>query len=897
MKKRLIIVDVSNFIFRAFYAIRTLHSPDGTPINAVHGVLSMLMKLFSSYRPTHVLVAKDTSGGSFRNEIYDEYKAHRPPPPEDLIPQFALIQTLIEKLDLSWIENEKYEADDIMGAAATQWKDHFDEVLIASGDKDLMQFVGDNVFILDTMKDVKYDRQGVFDKMGVWPEQIVDYLSIVGDSSDNIPGMKGIGAKGAAKLLEEHKTLEACIEAKDTFKGKKLTNAFENHVEDALLSKSLTKIVTDFDLGKDPNSTEFSFYPTDELIGWLKDLGFKTAIKKLEDIRKGVEEARMTDKAQEWAGYKEQSKQSEIETVEINSSNFKELIAQIEAATAIAFHTEYDSEDFLEKKLLAIGVSVEADKAFYVPTSGLKKSELNDLFNVTFLSETAEICSEHVKKDLSFCLREGIEYRAPHFDVVQAHYVLDAGSNHKFLNIVKEYLDYELTELSKKEPYITELESDEARKIVGERSSSILALSKVFKEELKAKELEEIYYDMDDKVFDVLNRMEYEGININQEFFAEMEEDLAKKLVQIEEEISTFCDGEPVNLNSPKQVGALLFEKLELPVVKKTKTGYSTDAEVLDELVSKDLSPVPALILKYRELSKLQSTYVKALPLLIHPKTGRLHTTFDQHVAATGRLASNHPNLQNIPIRTEMGRRIRKGFIASPGNVLMACDYSQVELRLLAHFSEDETMVEAFNSGADIHSQTASEVMNIPLEEVTSDERSKAKAVNFGLMYGQSSFGLAKALRISRRDAKDYITNYFQKFSSVKAYLDSLKELCEETGYAITMNGRKRFLPDIHSKNRTVKAMAERMAVNSPIQGTAADILKMAMLEIDSKMKEQKLKSKMLLQVHDELIFEVPEDELAAMKKLVVHEMENIVKLKVPLKVDMGIGVNWFDLK
>ncbi|MFT6069421.1 MAG: DNA polymerase-1 [Bacteriovoracaceae bacterium] len=897
MKKRLIIIDVSNFIFRAFYAIRTLHSPDGTPVNAVHGVLSMFMKLFSTYRPTHILVAKDTSGGTFRNEIYEDYKGHRPPPPEDLVPQFALIQTLIEKIGLTWIAEDNYEADDIMGAVATQWKDNFDEILIASGDKDLMQFVGDNVFILDTMKDIKYDRQGVFDKMGVWPEQIVDYLSIVGDSSDNIPGMKGIGAKGAAKLLEEHKTLEACIEAKDTFKGKKLTNAFENHLEDALLSKKLVQIVTDLKLGMEANSTEFCFTPTDDLIEWLKGLGFKSAIKKLEDIRKGVEEARLTDKAQEWAGFKEQSVQKEIEVTHVTEKNIKEVLSQVEAATGMAFHTEYDSRDFLTRDLVGISVSIEADKAFYFSKSELKLNHFKDLYEITLCDETKEICSSHVKEDYSFCKREEISFKAQHFDVIQAHFVLDAGANHGFSNIVKEYLDYSLIELEKKNPYLNEKTLEEASAVAGERAASIYSLSSIFKEELKAKGLESVYYEIDDNLFEILNNMEYEGIHINKDFFSELEEELAGKLTDIETEIKKYCDGEEINLNSPKQVGQLLFEKLELPVVKKTKTGYSTDAEVLEELSSKDLSPVPALILQNRELSKLQSTYVKALPLLINEKTGRLHTTFDQHVAATGRLASNNPNLQNIPIRTEMGRKIRKGFMASPGNILLACDYSQVELRLLAHFSEDETMLEAFKTGIDIHSQTASEVMGIPLEEVTSSDRSKAKAVNFGLMYGQSSFGLAKALKITRREAKEYITNYFQRFSSVKAYLDSLKEVCEQTGYAITLNGRKRFLPDIHSKNRTVKSMAERMAVNSPIQGTAADILKIAMIKIDSEIKEKKLKSKMLLQVHDELIFEVPEDELTVMKKLVVDGMENIVDLKVPLKVDMGIGVNWFDLK
>ena len=401
---------------------------------------------------------------------------------------------------------------------------------------------------------------------------------------------------------------------------------------------------------------------------------------------------------------------------------------------------------------------------------------------------------------------------------------------------------------------------------------------------------------MDKPVLEILTRMEFEGVRLNIDFLKELESELQEKIDSIQAKINSFSINE-VNLNSPKQVGELLFTELSFPVVKKTKTGFSTDSSVLEELDSQNINEVPGLILQYRELGKILSTYVKALPELVNSETGKLHTNFNQHVAQTGRLSSVNPNLQNIPIRSETGRRVRKGFIAGPGNILLAADYSQVELRLLAHFSQDPTMVKAFSEGLDIHAQTASEITGHSLSEITSAERGKAKAVNFGLMYGQSSFGLAKALKISRKEAKSYIEKYFERFSKIKGYLDCLKEEAEKTGYSITMNGRKRYLPEINSANRTIKANAERMAINSPIQGTAADIIKLAMIKIDSEIKAQGLKSKMLLQVHDELIFEVPEDELGAMKVLVKEGMENIVSLSVPLSVDMGIGVNWFDLK
>ncbi len=897
--KRLIIVDVSNFIFRAFFAIRPLHSPDGTPVNAVYGVLNMFMKLFSQYRPTHILLAKDTASGSFRNEMYPQYKANRSEPPEELVPQFDLIRELIEKMKAPHFDNERYEADDIIGSACVQWKNDFDEILIASGDKDLMQFVGGHIKMLDTMKDKIYDEQGVFEKMGVRPDQIVDYLSMVGDSSDNIPGMRGIGAKGAAKLLAEHGTLEKCIEVKDSFKGKKLTTAFNEYLDDALISKELVTIVTDINLGMDSLKTEYRFYPEEELMAFLKGMGFKGVIQKLEELKR-IE-------AQAQAGDEGESHQAIMDCEESpfghkfikTEEEFRAVIELVDSSSGLALHTEFDSEDIVSRNIYSISLSSDGQTSFYLnfEKSDLRRKHLDELLEKTWGNKDLEIGSGHWKRDMAYAQEVGIEVKCQSFDVVQAHYVLNAEGRHDLEVLSKDYFHYDLKPRDKKNILITELSEEEQLKFCGERSCLLYKLVNALKEELEEKNLEDIYYGMDDLLIPILSKMERQGVFINPEFFYEFEEELAKKLEALEQKIFSHNEGESLNLNSPKQVSEFLFEKLEMPIIKKTKTGISTDSEVLEKLEAKNINPVPSFMLQYRELGKLLSTYVKTLPTLVHQKTGRIHTHFNQHVAATGRLASNNPNLQNIPIRTEMGRRVRKGFIAQPGKVFLGADYSQVELRLLAHFSGDQTMLDSFRDGLDIHQQTASEVLGISLKEVTSEDRSKAKAINFGLMYGQSSFGLANQLRISRREAKEYITTYFERFSRVKTYLDSLKEEADKTGYAVTLLGRKRFLPDIHSKNRTIKAMAERMAINSPIQGTAADIIKKAMISINRCILKEGLKSRMLLQVHDELIFEVLEDELEKMKTIVKEGMENVVELDVPLIVDIGIGVNWYDLK
>jgi len=862
-----------------------MNAPDGTPTNAVYGMFTMLLKLLADHQPTHLFLARDTKGGSFRNELYEQYKANRSEPPEDLIPQFSLIDKLIQKMNFPTFSHDNYEADDIIGSACIQWKDQFDEIYIASGDKDLMQFVGGNTKMLDTMKDKLYAPADVEEKMGIRPDQIVDYLSIVGDSSDNIPGMKGIGAVGAVKLLKEYGTLENIIAHRDELKGKKIIEAFTVHLEEGLLSKKLVQIITNIQLGHSPEETAIHFYPSNELSDFLKELGFKSAMAKIQEMRFQYHMARETDKRVD--GQSDLPLESEIfsrvteaqsvEMIEVDEKNCNEVVQLILATREFAQHILYDNDDLYTRKIQRVYFALNEGRSYSMDQT-LASSLLQEIWS----NKDIEVIGENLKRDYVHSIINKMEFVSKKFDIGLAHFNINTSTRHELDLLMKEYLQVDLS-----------MDEHEAN---GQRAQGLLALSKIFKKRMAELNLSEIYNTIDLNIIPVLAKMESVGISLNTNYLREFEVELSAEIKKLETEIFNVA-GTEINLNSPKQVGGLLFEKLGLPVIKKTKTGYSTDAEVLEELDGMNISSIPGLLLTHREYGKILSTYVKALPELVNPTTKRIHTHYNLTVAQTGRLSSTNPNLQNIPVRSEMGEKVRKAFIAKPGRVLLSADYSQVELRLLAHFSEDPTMLKSFQDNVDIHSQTASEVMGIPLSQVTSKERSMAKTVNFGLMYGQSSFGLASTLKISRTEAKAYIDKYFARFSSIKTFLDTLKDKAEQKGYAETLHGRKRFLPDIHSQNRTIKAQAERMAINSPIQGTAADIIKLAMIHIDGEMTEKKLKSKMLLQVHDELIFEVEEDELDIMKNLVQKGMETVVDLRVPLRIEMGIGVNWYDLK
>jgi DNA polymerase-1 len=878
--KKLIIIDISNFIFRAFFAIRPLHAPDGTPVNAVYGVLSMIHQMILKHQPTHILIARDTKEGSFRKDIYPDYKAHRTEPPDDLIPQFALVDELIQVLGMPEIKMAGYEADDIIGSVATQWRNNFDEILIASGDKDLMQFVDGPIKMLDTMKDKIYSREDVKDKMGVYPEQIMDYLSLVGDSSDNIPGIKGIGPKGAQNLIEEFGNLENILMNVDSIKNKRCQEAVSGHKDMAILSKKLVKIVCDLKLHFSSQASAYKLIMNSDIENFLNKVGFRTWLTKFEEYRV-IEEKNF---------HKESSKKTKTK-IEITQWTLEDLKKEISGEESISItHT---SDDDLEQQLCWKAVAIATSKS--VGYLSIHPEQVMKFIEILQDSHSVIVCFQS-KPLLQLAMNAGLDPEFNYFDLSQAHFIINPEYRHDLATMMEEFLGEKITPQPKGQVELFGNNSEEETKYQGEKAEAILNLYPILRDKMKEMNVVRPYIELDIPLIKVLAAIELEGVCLDIPFFKELEKEFSIQIEEIEKEVR-LVGGEKVNLRSPKQVGELLFEKLQLPVIRKTKTGYSTDAEVLSELASLNLSPIPGLLLKYREIEKLLSTYVKALPTMVNPITKRIHTHYQPSNAATGRLSSDNPNLQNIPVRTENGRKLRRGFIPSPGRIFLSADYSQVELRLLAHFAQDKNMIDAFMHDRDIHKQTASEVFNVPLNDVTKEMRNSAKAINFGLMYGQTSFGLSQALHISQSEAKKYITNYFQKFSSVKSYLDGLKEKAEETGYAETLFGRKRYIPDIKSTNRQIKAMAERMAINSPIQGTAADIIKLAMINIQRILKERKLKSKMILQVHDELIFDVVPDELEEMKVLVREQMEGAVTLSVELKVEIRTGSDWYHLK
>ncbi|MCT4643249.1 MAG: DNA polymerase I [Bacteriovoracaceae bacterium] len=880
-QKKLIVVDISSFIFRAFYAVRPMHKPDGTPVNAAYGVMTMLMKLINSYKPTHLVLARDLPGGSFRNEKYELYKANRGEPPEELVPQFSIIETLIEKMQMPAIAIKNYEADDIIGSVVTQFEKDFDEIYIASGDKDLMQFVNDKVKMLDTMKDKIYGKKEVFEKMGVHPEQIVDYLSLLGDSSDNIPGVKGIGAKGAATLLAQFPTLDELIENIDEIANKRARTALEKDIEGAHISKELVQIVTNLDLGYKAEELKFTLDPHDDFLEYLDELNFKSIRNKIQNSNSGSSNSY-------------NSVQVNYDVVK-DEKKYNEIISHLEGEDQVFIESFYAKEQTYHDDMpFVLGIS-SAEKTYVVYLNEIKPyadfiRDLSDIEDITIITDNTKSFYYHAKKN-------DIDLDNELFDLTQAHFILDPDKKHDLASICMETMNE--FALSKKEMLKESLEAPESvRKFefaMAKRSYCGLRSYPWLLKELAKKKLLNIYSEVDAPVNEILAKMEVEGIHLDTNFYEKVKKEFEEQINEIETKVEEVA-GEKINLKSPKQVGALLFETLELPVIKKTKTGYSTDASVLETLADMDESEIPALIIKHREIGKLLSTYVNTLPELIDDNSV-IRTHFNQANAATGRLSSDHPNLQNIPVKTENGRMLRKGFVAKKGYQFIGADYSQVELRILAHLSKDKVMVNAFNNDEDIHSQTASQVFDIDFEDVTSEQRSYAKAINFGLMYGQSSFGLSQMLKISPKEAKEYITQYFERFSSVKVYLDSLKEECEENGYTSTISGRKRVIKDISSTNRQVKAMAERMAINTPIQGTAADIIKMAMIDIDHKLTSNNLETKMILQVHDELIFEAPDNEVEKVQSIIKESMESVMDLSIPLRVDVNVGNNWFELK
>lgn len=866
--KKIYLVDISSLFFRAFYAVRPLTSPTGVPVNAIYGLLSMLVKLFKSERPEYMVVCYDRKEPSFRKEIYDEYKANRSDMPEELVTQLPYMKKLIDLLGMPSLEVPRFEADDLIGTITRIAHDKKMEVVIVSGDKDFAQLIKPGVIMYDTMKESKIDESGVLEKWGVHAEQFCDYLAIVGDSSDNIPGVDGLGPKGAQKLLSEYKTLDNIYKNLDQVKPAGAQEKLRKSKDLAFLSKKLVCIDQHAPVDENLDTYRLKGMKKDELRKFLQDLNFKTFEKNLlgED-QASAPPANATETPEtltdrhntvsgpitEGATQAAKTKASDGKSVatEKTESHFQGSSAPVKNVT---------SDEFLKeiKSLKTIWAWIQPQGVFFSDENTIWSVE-GDLTAVQAELEKTKIKWQGF--DLKTFWREYKGFNPQiGWDSMLAAYVVRAGDCSDIYKMFQLHCGEHLPELAGP----------------GDFLKAHIQLKHCLEAKIKESKNEKVYDDLDLPLAPILLRMENRGIKIDVKFLKNFSEELTKDIAREEAEIIKLA-GETFNVASPKQLAVVLFEKLKLPVAKKTKTGYSTDNEVLQELEH----PIAKRILEFRELSKLKSTYVDALPVLANPDDHRVHTHFNQALTTTGRLSSTQPNLQNIPIRTERGARVREAFIAEKGLKLLNVDYSQIELRILAHISEDPALTRAFKEDLDIHTATASEVFGVKLSEVTSDQRRKAKAVNFGIAYGQGAFGLADTLGIPRGEAKEIIDRYFDRFKGIKTYIEETIKSAYEKGYVETLFGRRRYLDELNGKNAMLKKFGERAAINAPIQGTAADLVKKAMIQLD-----QECPVPMLLQVHDELVFEARPEILEEWTPRIVEIMENVMTLKVPLKVN-----------
>jgi DNA polymerase I len=929
------LIDASSFIFRAFYAVRPLSNKAGLPTNAVFGFANMILKVLEEMRPTHIAVVYDTKHPSFRKEMYGEYKANRSAMPEDLVPQIPYIKKFIECLGLPAFERPGFEADDIIATlaerAAHLSSDHA-EVCIVSSDKDLMQLVNKDIYLYDTMKDQKFTPEEVKGKLGVYPALVADYLGIVGDTSDNIPGVKGIGPKGALSLLEQFGSLEGVYGNLSAVKKDGQRKQLEESKELALLSKKLATVIRDMPLELDWHKLRCEPRPGEELFSLLQELEFRAFETRMRSwVMPAGDKAPSVISVEASAGSEPAealvappaallpssdlvaARKKEYGLIS-SAAELKKVLAAIPAGNRIAIDTETTGLRIREDELVGFSFCGDGAHAYYVPLAHsaapggfpaagqMPKAEAMKILGEFLVGR--KVSGQNLKFDLNILRRAGVSLTADQigFDTMIASYVLEPEARHGLDLLTSKHLGHknitfeELCGEGKKQITFAQVPLEEAKDYAAEDAHVAYLLAELLQEKLTAcPELDKVFREIDLPLVTVLADLEWEGVAIDTEHLRKVSADFSLELARLEKRAHELAGGE-FNLSSPKQLQKILFEDLKLPTSKKTKTGFSTDVEVLEKL--SHLHELPRVILENRELSKLQGTYVDVLPTLISPESGRVHAQFNQTVAATGRLSSSEPNLQNIPIRTKSGKLVRQAFIAEPGHVLLGADYSQVELRVLASMSGDELLTRAFNEGQDVHALTASQIYSVPLKEVNEDQRRKAKAINFGLVYGKSAFTLAEELGISRAEASDIIQRYFAQYPTIRGFLDSLKEDAKKTGYSETLFGRRRAIEGIHSKNKMILAMGERMAVNTPIQGTAADLVKIAMVRLSRALAAEKLKARMILQVHDELVLEVPESEVDRVKLLVKKNMEGAGegKIRVPLTVDIGVAKNWLAL-
>jgi DNA polymerase-1 len=892
-----LLVDGSSYLYRAFHVpqLQALTDSRGEPTGAVYGVINMLRSLLSEYQPEYMAVVFDARGKTFRHEMYKEYKANRPSMPEELAVQVEPLHALVRALGLPLLQVGGVEADDVIGTLARRATELGMETVISTGDKDMAQLVGPQVTLINTMSRTTLDPAGVEEKFGVPPERIIDFLALTGDSSDNIPGIPKVGPKTAAKWLNEFGSLDEVIAHAGEIKGK-VGESLRDNLDTLAMSRRLTAIVCDVELESAPDTLRVQPPDLESLREWYTTLEFNRWLEELSD---GGETAAPAGRAEAPA--------TEYETV-LTQQQFDAWLEKLQQAELMAFDTETTSLEYTAARIVGVSFAVTPGEAAYVPLAHDYIGAPQQLDRDAVLQQLCPILENkavykvghNLKYDRNVLANHDINLSGIRFDSMLESYVLDStATRHNMDAVALKYLGHtnikfeEVAGKGKNQLTFNQVPIEAAAPYAAEDADISLRLHQAMWPKLTAEaSLEKIYLDVEMPLLTVLSDMEQAGVAIDISMLEKQSRELAKRIADIEQEAHREA-GEAFNLGSPKQIQELLFDKLELPVISKTPKGVPSTAESVLAELALDF-PLPKLILEWRSFSKLKSTYTDKLPLQVSPDTGRIHTSYHQAVAATGRLSSSDPNLQNIPVRTEEGRRIRQAFIAKPGSLLLAADYSQIELRIMAHLSSDEGLLKAFSEGTDVHRATAAEVFGVTPLEVTTDQRRSAKAINFGLIYGMSAFGLARQLGIPRGAAQEYIDLYFERYPGVQAYMEATREQARAQNYVETVFGRRLYLPEIKSKNGQRRAAAERTAINAPMQGTAADIIKRAMIELHGWIGSQTdFDITMIMQVHDELVFEVAENDLEAVKALITDHMCGAADLKVPLVVDIGTGKNW----
>ena len=920
----LVLVDGSSYLYRAFHAFPPLTNSAGEPTGAMYGVLNMLKSLISQVQPSHIAVVFDAKGKTFRDEMFEQYKSHRPPMPDDLRKQIQPLHDIIRALGIPLLVIEGVEADDVIGTLAVAASKANQKVLISTGDKDMAQLVDDNIMLINTMNNTLLDRDAVIEKYGIPPELIIDYLALMGDSADNIPGVAGVGEKTALGLLqgigsmaEIYANLDKVAEL--PIRGaKKLGDKLLAEKEMADLSYRLATIKTDVALDITPEQLTLGASNNDQLTEYFGRYEFKRWLNEVmngaDSITNNNEQPTKINHYQATPALAQDNSEEVLPAIQIDRSRYETLLTEadlnrwvekLKQAKLFALDTETDNLDYMAANLVGISFALENGEAAYLPLQlgylgapkTLEKTTALTLLKPVLENPSIQKVGQNFKYDLTIFARNGIDVQGVAFDTMLESYVLNSTGRHNMDDLAKRYLGHqtisfeEIAGKGKNQLTFNQIPLEQAAEYAAEDADVTMKLQQVLWEKLsKEPTLEKLFKEMELPLLGVLSRMERRGVLIDSDALFLQSNEIANRLSELEEQAYVLA-GQPFNLASTKQLQEILFDKLGLPVIQKTPKGApSTNEEVLEELAFSH--ELPKVLVEHRGLSKLKSTYTDKLPQMVNPQTGRVHTSYHQAVTATGRLSSSDPNLQNIPIRNEEGRRIRQAFIAREGFTVVAADYSQIELRIMAHLSQDQGLINAFTQGKDIHRSTAAEIFGVALDEVTSEQRRNAKAINFGLIYGMSAFGLSRQLGIGRADAQSYMDLYFKRYPGVQTFMHDIREKAKAQGYVETLFGRRLYLPDINSSNGMRRKAAERVAINAPMQGTAADIIKRAMIQLDQKLQNDP-DIAMIMQVHDELVFEVRSEKVAFYSELIKTQMESAADLVVPLIVEVGQGTNW----